>query len=75
MKQVPEHGSCFICGSEDDPYTPFGGFSPASPLRCAPGTRPPKWGKRLAQKRLPGQAHGSPSTAVLGAAVFEIPFP
>jgi acyl-coenzyme A thioesterase PaaI-like protein len=69
LKQLPEHGSCFLCGSEN----------PHNPGLCwyvdEKGAVSSEFTLTLAQQGPPGHAHGGLSAAVLdevmGAAVWQ----
>ena len=69
MKQLPEHGSCFICGSENPHNVGLRWYIDEK------GVVSSEFTLTLAQQGPPGHAHGGLSAAVLdevmGAAVWQ----
>ena len=69
MKQLPEHGSCFICGSENPHNVGLRWYVDES------GAVSSEFTLTLAQQGPPGHAHGGLSAVVLdevmGAAVWQ----
>jgi acyl-coenzyme A thioesterase PaaI-like protein len=69
LKQLPEHGSCFICGSENPHNVGLHWYIDEE------GVVSSKFTLTLAQQGPPGYAHGGLSAAVLdevmGAAVWQ----
>jgi acyl-coenzyme A thioesterase PaaI-like protein len=70
MKQLPEHGSCFICGSENPHNVGLRWYVDEK------GVVSSEFTLTLAQQGPPGYAHGGLSAAVLdevmGAAVWQV---
>ena len=65
MKQLPEHGSCFLCGSENPHNVGLRWYVDEK------GVVSSEFTLTLAQQGPPGYAHGGLSTAVLDEVMRE----
>jgi len=72
MKKLPEHGSCFVCGSENPHSMGLTWYA------CDDGTILSEFMLSEAQQGPPGHAHGGASAAILdeamGAAIWRAGF-